>query len=155
MTCPCDRGHTWRPIGGRNCGCYPDAQCSLPVSMCEICGDCDYGENPEAVEKLAACEEHLACKPVTPRPPAYPPLLISKADFDALPEYSATLPTGTTPGKRWKRHDGVFDQEFRQAGGEPFWLIGEFGTIDEAAGTIAINWYIPVPDIRAPLAGGA
>lgn len=28
---------------------------------------------------------------------------ISKAEFDALPEYSRTIPTGLTVGRRWKQ----------------------------------------------------
>lgn len=28
---------------------------------------------------------------------------MTKAEFDQLPEYSCTLPTGTTTGKKWKR----------------------------------------------------
>ncbi|ESW92970.1 hypothetical protein NKL07_22150 [Mesorhizobium sp. C280B] len=71
-------------------------------------------------------------------------LILTKAEFDALDEYSATLPTGTTPGKRWKRHDGAFDQEFIAGGGRPKWMIGEFGEISGDGKTIALNWYIPV-----------
>lgn len=153
---PCERGHSWSEIGGRNCGCNTDAQCSVPVHECEVCGDCDYGENAQAADVLARCEGHHACKKSAPVPPPYPALLISKAEFDALPEYSATLPTGTTPGKRWKRHDGIFDQEFLAAGGKPFWLIGEYNPDDDGKGsTIKVNWYIPVPRIDAPLSGGA
>lgn len=43
---------------------------------------------------------------------SYPPIclddehfLISQADFDALPEYSCSLPTGVFDGKCWKRYD--------------------------------------------------
>ena len=38
-------GHDWVFIGGRNCGCFPGADCSVPVHQCSRCGDCDYGEN--------------------------------------------------------------------------------------------------------------
>lgn len=33
--------------------------------------------------------------------------MISLADFLALPEYSMTLPTGTTIGKRWRARAGA------------------------------------------------
>lgn len=33
-----------------------------------------------------------------------PTVKMSIAEFDALLEYSTTLPTGTTIGKKWKRH---------------------------------------------------
>jgi hypothetical protein len=31
---------------------------------------------------------------------------LTRAEFDALPEYSTSIPTGTTIGKRWKRNMG-------------------------------------------------
>lgn len=54
-------------------------------------------------------------------------------EFDRLPDYSHTVPTGTTPGKRWKR---------RVPGrhGEPDrWLMGEFGAPDGE--TVPIHWH--------------
>lgn len=56
-------GHRWRHMGGRNCGCENlDAdgerwtgRCSVPVYECEACGDCDYGDNAEARERIADC----------------------------------------------------------------------------------------------------
>ena len=45
--------------------------------------------------------------------------LMEQGDFDGLPEYSCSLPTGVVIGKRWKR-------------GEPYqqprthWYMGEF-----------------------------
>ena len=70
---------------------------------------------------------------------------------DQLDEYSATLPTGTTPGKRWRRHDGAFDPSCEK----PFWLIGEYAAIPDDPERVAINWYIPVLRMDAPLSGGA
>jgi hypothetical protein len=53
---PCaEVGHRWKHIGGANAGCGPDCDCSIPVHRCDVCGDCDYGDNDEAREKLAAC----------------------------------------------------------------------------------------------------
>lgn len=81
-----------------------------------------------------------------------PPLRLTRAEFDALPEYSATLPTGTTPGKRWRRHDGAHDPSCNK----PVWMVGEYDPEDDGKGsTIKVNWYIPVIDLTAPLSGGA
>jgi hypothetical protein len=43
--------------------------------------------------------------------------------IEKLYEYSASSPTGVTIGKMWRRHNGVFDQEFIRAGGIPKWVI--------------------------------
>lgn len=56
---PCkEYGHTWQHIGGANCGCI-GGQCSVPVYQCSKCSDCDYGDNPEANDKRARCEDAL------------------------------------------------------------------------------------------------
>ena len=62
-------GHDWKHIGGRNCGCFPDACCSVPVYECGRCGDCDYGDNGESNAKREGCEPGLA-KATTPIGPA-------------------------------------------------------------------------------------
>lgn len=49
-------GHVWRHIGGRNAACSDDCGCSVPVHECTVCGDSDYGDNPEAAKTLAECE---------------------------------------------------------------------------------------------------
>lgn len=80
-----------------------------------------------------------------------PPYHLTKAEFDALSEYSATLPTGTTPGKMWKRHDGAHDP----ACTEPFWIIGQYDPEDDGKGpNIKINWYVPVLKLDASLSRG-
>ena len=48
-------GHKWKHVGGANAGCGKDCSCSIPVYECEACGDCDYGDNLEAVETMADC----------------------------------------------------------------------------------------------------
>lgn len=53
----CEAGHEWRHVGGCNAGCHEDCSCSVPVHECARCGDCDYGDNPEADAKRAACAE--------------------------------------------------------------------------------------------------
>ena len=50
-------GHVWVHIGGTNCGCHPDAQCSVPIHECSACGDVDYGDNDEANEQRTECKE--------------------------------------------------------------------------------------------------
>ena len=62
----------------------------------------------------------------TSRYACYPKLPITFWEFQKLPEYSATYPTGVTLGKRWRRHDGVFDEQFIRSGGKPVWLIQEY-----------------------------
>ncbi len=57
---------------------------------------------------------------------ALPALRLTPREFAALPEYSCSLPTGTTIGKRWKRLDGSHDHRFIAAGGKPRWMIGEY-----------------------------
>lgn len=53
---PCRKyGHTWRTLGGSNAGCCKDCCCSVPVYTCSKCKDCDYGENAEADNIIAAC----------------------------------------------------------------------------------------------------
>ncbi len=53
--------------------------------------------------------------------------VLRQADFDGLSDYSATNPTGVYPGKMWKRHDGIYDAEFRASGGQPEWLLCWYG----------------------------
>ena len=57
---------------------------------------------------------------------ALPVLRLTPREFAALDEYSCSLPTGTTIGKRWKRLDGSHDQRFLAAGGQPRWMVGEY-----------------------------
>lgn len=70
-------------------------------------------------------------------------LILTKAEFDALDEYSASLPTGTTVGKRWKRHHGAHDRAFIAGGGQPTWMIGEFVEIGHPT-AVGIEWYVPI-----------
>jgi hypothetical protein len=73
----------------------------------------------------------------------YPRLRILASEFLRLGDYSATFPTGTTIGKRWRRLDGSFDQEFIKAGGQPRWLIGEYYDIGNSE-KVGIRWFKPV-----------
>lgn len=45
--------------------------------------------------------------------------------FDALHDYSATIPTGAYPGKMWKRHDGAYDPRCHPA--KRTWMLMWYG----------------------------
>lgn len=76
-----------------------------------------------------------------------PTLRLTLAEFGKLSEYSCSVPTGTTPGKRWKRHVGAHDRDCPVE--ERYWIIGEYGTVTADGKNIAINWYHPIITIRA------
>lgn len=70
----------------------------------------------------------------------YEKLSMTKAEFDALPRYDFTLPTGVVAGKRWKYFNSM-----REPGDQ--WLVGEYiQTADGAA--IYTKWWRP--NIRVP-----
>ena len=52
----CEIEHDWQIVSSRNCCCGEDG-CSIPVMECSVCKICDYGENDEAAEIKAKCEE--------------------------------------------------------------------------------------------------
>lgn len=58
-----------------------------------------------------------------------PRMRVTMAEALALPEYSATNPTGVRPGKTWRRHDGAFDHEARARGLRPRWVICTYEAI--------------------------
>lgn len=147
----CAQGHIMTILGGANCGCYPDASCSVPVFSCRECGDSDYGDNEIAKLTKDGCSEARECKKQAPPLESLPALHLTRAEFDALDEYSATLPTCARLGKRWKRHDGAFDP----ACNKPFWLIGEYKPLFGRDDCAVVQWHIPVIRVDAPLSGGA
>jgi len=61
---------------------------------------------------------------------------LTKRELDGLAEYSCTVPTGTTIGKRWKRNDNAYRREIAHLdfwNGSPVlerfppnWLMGEY-----------------------------
>ena len=80
-----------------------------------------------------------------------PTVQLTKREFDELSEYSCTLPTGTTLGKRWKRDqnayrhpvcahlhifDGTREPDFRG----PSWWMGEY-VPDPDPKMVGIRWY--------------
>lgn len=55
-----------------------------------------------------------------------PRLRLTPQQFEDLRDYSASYPTGTTPGKMWRRLDGAFDYAFIRAGGKPYWMVMQY-----------------------------
>lgn len=47
------------------------------------------------------------------------PAQMTQSEFDALLDYSASLPTGTTIGKQWKRRNDYHDES-------KGWMLGEY-----------------------------
>lgn len=43
--------------GGSNAGCGDMCICSIPVHVCELCGDSDYGDNDEASDIIKKCKD--------------------------------------------------------------------------------------------------
>lgn len=74
-------------------------------------------------------------------PSKIPELIISRADLAALGEYSCSLPTGTTIGKRWRRNLNAFRPD--RAGVPAEWTVGEFVDIGDKE-NVGIKWYWPV-----------
>lgn len=75
-------------------------------------------------------------------------LRMTCAEFKAMPEYSATYPTGTTIGKRWRRLNGIYDEVFLRHGGKPYWQIGEYVDHPDPK-KIGIKWWKPVIIVSA------
>ena len=80
-----------------------------------------------------------------------PPLSVDQDELAELREYSASIPTGTTIGKRWRRDlnayvrpvvaclhffDGAPVREVLP----PLWVIGEYVACDEP-GMVGIEWF--------------
>jgi hypothetical protein len=66
---------------------------------------------------------------------------LTPAEFDALPEYSCSLPTGTIVGKRWKRDNNWGGLRGHDPSRGEDWYMGEYfmdETIPE--GEIGIRW---------------
>lgn len=70
---------------------------------------------------------------------AFPKIFLTAAQWRALPDYSTTLPTGTTEGKMWRRADHPRFNRVSDA-----WHMGRFGKPYHAghrfAGQIPIIW---------------
>ncbi len=73
---------------------------------------------------------------------------MSKAELEALPEYSTTVPTGVCAGKRWRRnqfaavrwlHFEVCGIEFRVPAPKVWWL-GEYVPVADDERAFDIRW---------------
>lgn len=69
-------------------------------------------------------------------------VLLTPRQFDDLPEYSASMPSGVYPGKCWKRQEYKrveIDGELRM---EPTgkWWIGWYGESSKGPGWCSNNW---------------
>lgn len=72
--------------------------------------------------------------------------VVTRDELRALPEYSCSLPTGTTVGKRWRR-DVTFGRPNRRKG-EAEWLVGEYydvGSKEEVG--IKWTWAVSSPGV--------
>lgn len=79
-----------------------------------------------------------------------PVMKMTQQQFRALNEYSSTIPTGTTPGKMWKRLHRAYDTFFIHAGGKPQWVIGQYDPdCPKDSKTIDIHWYRPIITLKA------
>lgn len=63
-----------------------------------------------------------------------PSIRLTPREFDELLGYDTSLPTGTTPGKRWKRNANWY---IRTA--TPEWWMGEYYEIDDKT-KMGIHW---------------
>lgn len=72
---------------------------------------------------------------------------LTRQEFDALPEYSCSLPSGTTIGKRWKcnkdayrgRHSVISAAEERITGVPENWWVGTY-VEDPDPNLVGIKW---------------
>ena len=79
--------------------------------------------------------------------------VISRKDLETLLEYSCSLPTGTTIGKRWRRDTHFNTPRKPDQTIEPEWQIGEYyelppGQDKDARGNdlVGIHWYWAVDE---------
>ncbi|NIE80031.1 hypothetical protein [Asaia sp. As-1742] len=80
---------------------------------------------------------------------ARPRLLVTLKYLENLPEYSCSLPTGTTPGKRWKG-EVHFQPYGKRSLPRIGWMISEYYEGPELPpNRIGIHWYRPVIRVKA------
>lgn len=76
---------------------------------------------------------------------------LTPAEVRALPEYSCTLPTGTTVGKKWKRHE-PYRRHCQDDPGCGHWFLGEYVDIGKSD-EVGIIWrkiQADQPPVAAP-----
>jgi len=84
----------------------------------------------------------------------WPAMKLTAAEFNALPEYSATEPTGVVEGKLWRRLDGLHDDRCPKH--MRVWMICKYQNLrpGKQAGTTdyEVARFRPVIVVRATLA---
>lgn len=84
----------------------------------------------------AAVREQLADIPAE-----QPTLRMTQREFDALGEYSMSIPTGTTIGKRWRRNvSAPCNSQHPEDQRPPDWRVGEYYEIGDP-NNVGIRWY--------------
>ena len=85
-----------------------------------------------------------------------PRMVVTLQEFEQLSDYSASYPTGTTPGKTWRAQLNSFHHRFVRAGGKPRWIIRRydpdappFDEKDKSTHQIAIHQFRPVFRVKA------
>lgn len=74
----------------------------------------------------------------------HPVLELAQAEFDRLLDYSASIPTGKTIGKRWKRCILRWRDDEAAVADVANWRIGEYTRLSkDYPGDIDITWYMP------------
>ena len=74
----------------------------------------------------------------------HPVLPLTQGEFDALLEYSASLPTGVIIGKRWKRYVRRLKEDPAQVADLLNWRIGKYTRESvDYPGEVDITWYFP------------
>jgi hypothetical protein len=76
---------------------------------------------------------------------------LAREELADLPEYSCSIPTGTTPGKRWKRDANAYRRDLPWPGHVPDWLLGEYVEIPGDPDHVGIRWRtVCIADILHP-----
>ena len=109
-----------------------------------------------ADEKIGSLEDEVARLKRRLRMYRDEAVVLTREQFDALGEYSCSLPTGVTVGKRWKRNDHAFSPIVqlpthwpslmgyifgfqRRAPHEPKWWLGEYVEHEDPE-QVGIRW---------------
>lgn len=91
------------------------------------------------LERINADDQSTEMKDVacdrTPISDGYPEVILTKQQFAELNEYSTSIPTGATIGKRWKRCLWPSAN-----GGPTTWLMGEFVAVKGRDDVADITW---------------
>lgn len=76
--------------------------------------------------------------------------MISRSELAQLPEYSCSVPTGTTLGKRWRRNLNAYRPD--RVGVPAEWVIGEYVAHPDPT-LVGIRWTWAVAELGAPHRG--